>query len=324
MDRRSFLAVPFLAGAAGFSLKAGEATAAKAEETPRFLSLAELTAKYAQAPSRFLSVDNVPFHVREEGSGPALLLINGHLGNLFMWDDWMPALTKKYRVIRIDYPPYGLAGPDPTGEYGTERTVVLLDKLAAQLGLSRFHIGGTSNGALVAVFYAIAHPEKIDRVIVSTLPAGRPPPRTPDPVLVAEARKSRDLGGYQTMGFFRAFLRDVFADPNRVQEKWIELYHDINNREGAKAWVDAYIQSQYKMWDTIDIKAKYAQMKRPMLLQWGAGGKVLPRWVGDDVAKLFPNNPLKLVHYDKAGHMPMMEIPDETVADALAFLEAKS
>lgn len=318
MQRRTFLALPFLAGIRPASVVAAES------ETPRFFTLRELTEKYAGAPSRFVTVEGVPFHIREEGEGPPLLLINGHLGNLFMWDPWMPAMAGKHRVIRIDYPPYGLAGPDPTGAYSTERAVALLDALTETLGLTRFHIGGTSNGALVAVFYAIAYPEKVDRVVVSTLPAGRPPPRTPDPVLVAEAQKSRALGGYQTMGFFRAFLRDVFADPARVEERWIALYHDINNREGAKAWVDAYIQSQYTMWDTLDIKAKYAQMTRPMLLQWGAGGKVLPRWVGDEVATLFPNAPLSLVHYEKAGHMPMMELPDETVADALNFLAARS
>jgi pimeloyl-ACP methyl ester carboxylesterase len=322
MDRRRFLQMVATAPAVSAVLN-GTKAAAQAE-TPRFFTLDELKKKYAQSPSRFVSVEGVPFHVREEGAGPPLILINGHLGNLFMWDLWMPALTPKFRVIRLDYAPYGLAGPDPSGEYGTDRTVALLDKLVAQLGVTKFHIGGTSNGALVATFYAIAHPQKVDRVVVSTLPAGRPPPRTPDPTLVAEARKSRDLGGYQTMAFFRAFLRDVFADPSRVTDRWIELYHDMNNREGSKAWVDAYIQSQYKMWDAIDIKAKYAQMKRPMLLQWGAGGRVLPRWVGDEVASLFPNAALKLTHYDKAGHMPMMEIPDETVREAIAFLDAKA
>ena len=163
---------------------AAQGAAAAAGPAASFKSDAQLKARYAQAPSKFVTVDGVPFHIRDEGRGPAFVLLNGHLGSLHMWDDWMPKLAREFRVIRLDYPPYGLSGPDPTGIYSTERAVQLLDKLADELGLKKFHIGGTSNGALVALFYAIDHPARIDRLVVSTLPAGRPPKRTPSRALV--------------------------------------------------------------------------------------------------------------------------------------------
>lgn len=146
---------------------------------------AELRAWYAPSPSKFVTVDGVPIHLRDEGRGPALILLNGHLGSLQMWDPWMTALRREFRVIRIDYAPYGLSGPDPSGRYDTPHSVELVLKLADQLGLKRFHVGGTSNGALVALFLAIEHPERVDRVVVSTLPASRPPARKPSPEMLA-------------------------------------------------------------------------------------------------------------------------------------------
>lgn len=95
----------------------------------------------AQPPSRFLEIDGVPIHLRNEGADPPLLLINGRLGSLHMWDPWMPALARRFRVIRMDYPPTGLSGFDPSGKARSARVVELVGKLADELGLKRFHIG---------------------------------------------------------------------------------------------------------------------------------------------------------------------------------------
>lgn len=292
-------------------------------ETARFFTDAELRAEFATAPSKFLTVDGVPLHVRDEGRGPALLLLNGHLGSLQMWDAWVPALTKHFRVIRVDYPPYGLSGPAPSGQYSTRGAAALMLKLADSLGLKRFSVGGTSNGALTALFMGIEYPDRIDRIVVSTLPAGRPPKRTPSPEFAAAAKESAALAPYQTRRFWREFLTDIVANDAVVTDALVDRYWKLNNRAGAKAWVDAYIQDQYRLWDTLDVKTYYEKLHRPLLLQWGADGVVLPRAIGDEVAALLPNAPVTLVQYRGAGHLPMIERPDVTVRDAIAFLSGR-
>ncbi|MSQ86197.1 MAG: alpha/beta hydrolase [Alphaproteobacteria bacterium] len=291
-------------------------------------SLETLTAKYAPAPSQFITIDGVPLHVRDEGNTDSalapLILLNGHLGNLRIWDGWVAALKPHMRVIRFDFPPYGLSGPDPTGVYSTDRAVVLLGGLMDHLGLQVVNFGGTSNGALVATIYAIRNPTRVGKLVVSTLPNGRPPKRTPAPDLLQGAQFNTWLAPYQTEYFYRAFLRDVFAKPDRATDELIAQYADINNRAGAKAWVDAYIQTQYKLWDTTDVPTLFAQLTTPTLLQWGDGGRVLPPFVGDLVRDQLKNAPLAMKRYPEAGHMPMLELPDQSAADALAFLQATS
>jgi pimeloyl-ACP methyl ester carboxylesterase len=301
----------------------GTSIAAPATEAVHFFTDDELRAEFATAPSKFLTVDGVPLHVRDEGRGPALLLLNGHLGSLQMWDAWMPALTKRFRVIRVDYPPYGLSGPVPSGLYSTRGAASLMLKLADSLGLKRFSVGGTSNGALTALFMGIEYPDRIDRIVVSTLPAGRPPKRTPSPEFAAAAKESAALAPYQTRRFWREFLTDIVANDAVVTDALVDRYWRLNNRAGAKAWVDAYIQDQYRLWDTLDVKTYYAKLHRPLLLQWGADGVVLPRAIGDEVAALLPNAPVTLVQYRGAGHLPMIERPDATVRDAIAFLSGR-
>jgi pimeloyl-ACP methyl ester carboxylesterase len=288
-----------------------------------FFDDAQLRARHAGPPSRFIDVDGVALHVRDEGRGPPLILINGHLGSLHMWDAWLPALRRQFRVIRLDYPPYGLSGPDPRGEYSTQRAVQLVSGLADKLGLARFHVGGTSNGALVAVFLAIEHPERVDRIVVSTLPAGRPPPRAPSPAMRAAGVLAQQLAPYQPREFWQAFLLDIVANDAVVTPALVTRYHELNNRAGAKAWVDAYIQTQYRLWDTLDVPATYARLTRPMLLQWGADGVVLPCAIGDQVRSLFVNAPVELRQYPGAGHLPMIEQPRSTVRDAIRFLRGR-
>lgn len=315
---------PFLfAALISASLITFAAVAAPAAEPSRLIDEATLEARYAGTPSQFLMVDGVRLHVRDEGRGPALILLNGHLGSLHMWELWIPQLTRHFRVIRLDYPPYGLSGPDPSGVYSTERAVQLVGKLADQLGLKRFHIGGTSNGAMVALFFAIEHPERVDRLVVSTLPASRPPARQPSAAMRAAAQQLREQAPYQPREFWQAFLDDITANDSVVTPELVTRYHDLNNREGAKAWVDAYIQTQYRIWDTLDVPQYYGRLTRPILLQWGADGVVLPEAIGGQVAALLKGAPVTLRQYRGAGHLPMIEQPEATVRDAIEFLKAR-
>ncbi len=288
-------------------------------------SLEDLKAKYASAPSQFVLIDSVPLHIRDEGNTnstlPPLILLNGHLGNLHMWDGWVPVLAPHMRVVRMDFPPYGLSGPDPSGIYSTDRAVELLGGLIAHLGLEKVNLGGTSNGALVVTVFAIRNPDRVGKLVVSTLPNGRPPKRTPAAEMMQAAKINTWTAPYQTEMFYRAFLRDVFAKPERATQELAQQYTDINNRPGAKAWVDAYIQTQYKLWDTTDVPALFAGLTTPMLLQWGDGGKVLPPFVGDIVQGQLKNTSLTMKRYPDAGHMPMLELPTQTAQDALAFLQ---
>jgi len=316
---RPFLFVALISA----SLITFAAVAAPAAEPSRLIDEATLEARYAGTPSQFLMVDGVRLHVRDEGRGPELILLNGHLGSLHMWEPWIPQLTRHFRVIRLDYPPYGLSGPDPSGVYSTERAVQLVGKLADQLSLKRFHMGGTSNGAMVALFFAIEHPERVDRLVVSTLPASRPPARQPSAAMRAAAQQLREQAPYQPRDFWQAFLDDITANDSVVTPELVTRYHELNNREGAKAWVDAYIQTQYRVWDTLDVPQYYGRLTRPMLLQWGADGVVLPEAIGGQVAALLKGAPVTLRQYRGAGHLPMIEQPEATVRDAIEFLKAR-
>ena len=122
-----------------------------------------LKTKYGYPHSQFMEVDGVNFHVLDEGpkDGEAVVLIHGHFGSLHMYDGWADVLKDTYRVVRFDMTSHGLTGPDPSGDYTRERTIHLAKRLFDKLGLDTFHIGGTSMGGSVALWYTFKHPEQV-------------------------------------------------------------------------------------------------------------------------------------------------------------------
>ena len=109
-----------------------------------------------------LPINGVALAYDEAGSGPPLLLIHAGIVDRRMWDDVLPALAARCRVIRFDMRGYGDT-PLPSGEFSYGADVV---ELLRALGIERCSIVGVSMGGHVALDVAIAHPELVDRLIV--------------------------------------------------------------------------------------------------------------------------------------------------------------
>ena len=62
----------------------------------------ELKQKYANEFSKFIEVDGMQVHYRDEGKGTPIVLIHGTASSLHTWNDWTKELEKNYRVIRIE------------------------------------------------------------------------------------------------------------------------------------------------------------------------------------------------------------------------------
>src|SRR3984957_3716447 len=122
------------------------------------LPLEALKARWAGPTSRFVDLDGMSVHYRDEGSGPPVVLVHGTGSSLHTWDAWAAALSPSHRVVRLDLPAFGLTGPRPDGDYRLETYVEFLDRFAARLGLGRVALAGNSLGGGAALRVAAAHP----------------------------------------------------------------------------------------------------------------------------------------------------------------------
>lgn len=143
------------------------------------IPLDRLLPVYTDATSGFLDVDGMRVHYRDEGEGPAVLLIHGTFASLHTWDGWTEAMRDSFRIVRLDLPGFGLTGPHPDNDYGTRATLHLLEHLRTHLEIEQWSLAGNSLGARYALDYARHFPERTDRLILLNAAIGRLPEPSP-------------------------------------------------------------------------------------------------------------------------------------------------
>jgi pimeloyl-ACP methyl ester carboxylesterase len=109
------------------------------------------------------------------GEGPALLLTPGFGATQRMWAPNLPALSADHRVVTWDVRGHGASG-SPEDPAGYRPSAALGDMVALldHLGIERVTPAGHSLGGFLSLELALAHPERIDRlVLVDTGPGYR-------------------------------------------------------------------------------------------------------------------------------------------------------
>ena len=279
-----------------------------------------LKQRFTDARSKFVTVDGVPFHVVEEGQGPVIILIHGHLGSNRQWDGWADNLRKDFRVVRFDYPPFGISGPDPIGQYGSSRVYPFVVKLIDELGYQRFHIGGTSSGSILALRYTADHPERVDKLMLSTVPAYAPGDRLPPPWQFAAVMWFSDnvLQVWRPQLYWQLFMENIFGNDDRITPNMVADYAALNNRLGSIGNVRSFIVANAR--STFDVARAAARITRPILIQWAGKSPVLTTAGLERVAPMFTSADVTIIEYPDLGHKLMLEDPERTVADTRIFL----
>src|SRR5271170_7139028 len=88
------------------------------------------------------------------GDGPPLVLLHPGVGDSRIWDPVLPALARRYRVIRYDTRGYGQS-PAPTAKFWLLRDLVAV---LGHCGIERAAIVGCSQGGGTALGLAIEQP----------------------------------------------------------------------------------------------------------------------------------------------------------------------
>jgi len=279
------------------------------------LPLETVRARWATGASRFVEVDGVQVHYRDEGSGPVVLLLHGTSASLHTWDGWAAELTRHYRVVRLDLLGFGLTGPSPARDYSIAAYVDFLDHARARLGLDSLLLAGNSLGGDIAWHYAIAHPDRV-RALILVDSAGYPLTRSPAPLAFKIARwplLPRLLTYLDPAALVENALRRCYGDPGRIQPGVLDRYLDLTLRPGNRV---AFLDRMRTRGP--DDSALVKTVAQPTLILWGARDRVIDASHASRFARDIPG--AQLVMYDDLGHIPMEEDPARTVRDVEAFL----
>ncbi len=132
-------------------------------------------------------------HFREQGNGRALIILHGLFGSLDNWAYVSGQLAERFHVFSIDQRNHGQS--PHSNEMNFPALAADLNEFMIQRGLESASVMGHSMGGKAAMEFALAWPEKVERLIVVDM-ATRAYPRRHDDIF--EALLEIELGKFQT------------------------------------------------------------------------------------------------------------------------------
>jgi pimeloyl-ACP methyl ester carboxylesterase len=288
--------------------------------------VAELAARWAAPPSKFIGVQGLQVHLRDEGPRDTgapdmpqrplpIVLLHGTSASLHTWDGWAADLRTDRRVVRFDLPGFALTGPNPQNDYSIETYVKFVSATLDTLGIQRFVLAGNSLGGQIAWATAAALPQRVERlVLVDATGYGVDPKNAPLGFVLAGLPVTRNLMAWTLpRAVVERTTRYVYGHPDRVTPELLDLYTDMTLREGNRRALSRRIEQGY----TGDV-TQIQGLKLPTLILWGGRDRLLPL----DDARRFASDIAgsKLVVFDDLGHVPQEEDPARSVAEVRRFL----
>jgi proline iminopeptidase len=264
-----------------------------------------------------------------DGSGRPLVLCHGGPGLWDMFGTLAPDLAGATGVPVVRWDQRGCGRSQRRGPYTLARSVADLDAIRAHLGVPVVDLLGHSWGAMLALRYALAHPQRVG-ALVYTCGTGIDPgaPWRPEFHANAEAR----LGTEAVARL--AELRAAPSSPERDREQavlqWSAEFVDPDRAMGharamAEPWFginsdcSAEVNAEVRAYlDGTDVAALCRDLPVPILIVDGQRDN-RPRWAVDSLHDALPA--VRRVTLAEAGHLPWVERPDEfrtAIADFLA------
>jgi pimeloyl-ACP methyl ester carboxylesterase len=119
---------------------------------------------------RTAQIDGISIAYREAGpkNAPTLLLLHGVPSSSRMFEALFSRLSDRYHLVAPDYPGFGHSDwPDPkTFAYTFDHYAEIMNHLTEALGLSRYTLYMQDYGGPVGFRMALAHPDRIEALIV--------------------------------------------------------------------------------------------------------------------------------------------------------------
>lgn len=267
---------------------------------------------------------------RREGRGPVLVCHPGGPGFSSLEFGDLAGLAEGLTLVLLD--PRGTGGSDRPSDrraYAFADYVSDVEELRLHLSLERINLLGFSHGGMVAVAYAGAYPERVERLILaSTLArfgeeqvaamergmeakAGEPWYEDARAALEAEQAgrfsKDEELGDLALREFPFYFARYAEAEAAYVES----LRDERPNGDALRLFND-------EVFTTFDLRAELARITAPTLVITGEEDFITGPLCAAEIAAGLPNGRTVLV--PGAGHFLFVEAPERFREDVLDFL----
>jgi pimeloyl-ACP methyl ester carboxylesterase len=258
--------------------------------------------------SKDVTVFGMKIHYVEAGSGPVVVLLHGLGGNSTNWAFNIAPLSQNYRVIVPDQIGFGQSDK-PLINYRIGTYVDFLDRFLTELKVERVSLVGNSMGGWIAASYALAYPNKVERIVLADA-AGFAPPKDLDFKNLAALNPSTREGMKQ-LAKLVFYNQQLFASDTAVD---MMLAQRMGAGDGYT--IQSLIESIARGEGMLD--NRLSAIKQPTLIIWGREDGLIKLSDGERFNKEIPGS--RLLVFDQCGHVPQAEKAPEFNSAVLKFL----
>jgi pimeloyl-ACP methyl ester carboxylesterase len=258
----------------------------------------------------YLPVAGALLRYRDEGSGPAVLLIHGWTLDLDMWEPQVAGLGDSFRLIRFDRRGFGLSSGLASLAADVRDALSLCDELQ----VDRVACLGMSQGARVALHLCRSVPERVSCVVLDGPPrmlAGETAAEEEEDLPLAEYRGLVAAGKIETFRRLWAShplmrLQTRSAQPRTLLQRMTARYTGKDLLRDAAALEDG--------WD----HAIIAALHPPALIVTGEHDLQARLRAADALREVLPR--AQRARIAAAGHIPNLDNPLSYNSTVRAFL----
>ncbi|HEV2782784.1 MAG TPA: alpha/beta fold hydrolase [Actinophytocola sp.] len=244
-----------------------------------------------------VSPDGVRLAYAISGTGPPLVKAANWLTHVDLewscpiWAHWLDGLARHHRLIRYDERGCGLSDWE-VADFSFDAWVNDLELVVDAAGLDRFPLLGLSQGAAVAIAYAVRHPERVSRLVLAGGYSRGRLARARTAEEREEAALDLQLG---RIGWRRddPTFRQVFASqflPDGSRELW-DAFNDLQRATTSTENVVRFLE----VFAHIDVSALAARVRCPTLILHCRDDLRVPKTQAQELAALIPGSELRFL-----------------------------
>jgi pimeloyl-ACP methyl ester carboxylesterase/DNA-binding CsgD family transcriptional regulator len=255
------------------------------------------------------SPDGVRIAYATIGTGPSLVKAANWLTHLEfdwhspIWRHWITELSRDHTFVRYDERGCGLSDWD-VDDFSLDAWVHDLETVVDTLGLERFPLLGISQGAAVAIQYAVQHPERVSHLILyGSLSCGLLRGKlTPKKVELAETLiKLMELGwGRDNPAFRQVFTAMFMPDCTSEHMRWFD---DLQRTSTSPENAIRFEQTFHRL----DVTELAARVNVPTLVLHARQDNLIPFRKGRQLATLIPG--AQFVPLESQNHVLLEDEP---------------
>jgi len=238
-------------------------------------------------------VNDIQMYYEIHGEGQPLILLHGGLGNAGYWENQIPVLAEKYKVIAVDSRGQGRStySEQPIGySLMASDVIALMD----YLGIEKANIVGWSDGGIIGLDLAINHPERLHKLIAYG-------------------------ANYNPSG-----VRADAGENEKVNAYFAKMIEDYQKLSPDPSRLDALLENLFSMWASEPnfTPEQLGSITVPILVLDGEDDELIYVEHTKEMASLIPT--AKLILIPGTGHFAPWEKPEEfnqIVLDYLAETE---